>query len=322
MPSPLQFVPDSAKKWTDAKGRPIAIAEVTIRTVMGMFLLKPTPQNRDLILGVLGRAQALYDFELYNYAFLSNHGSYLLGIRSAEQLGRIKGHIHSNIATELGRRPDSKWDGQVHGRPGRSIVVLTDEDVLDRMRYICANGTKEDLVPEPRKWPGAHAAQALSSGIDDRGTWINRTETSKIARKHKNKRREPAVVQTTYTVKLSKVPPLAHLTDYEYAEYMKSMCNDISADAAKERERAGKTVLGRKAILRLSPMHIPKVQTRTPAPRVHCHDPVMRRAYIADYRAFEEAYRLANLALREGLEGFDFPEGGHPPVSCRMCQAG
>jgi hypothetical protein len=49
MPSPLQFVPDSAnKKWTDTKGRPIAIAEVTIRTVMGMFLLKPTAQNRDL----------------------------------------------------------------------------------------------------------------------------------------------------------------------------------------------------------------------------------------------------------------------------------
>jgi len=85
--------------------------------VMGMFLLKPTPQNRDLILCILGRAQALYDFELYNYAFLSNHGSYLLGIRSAEQLARIQGHIHSNIATELGRRPDSKWDGQVHGRP-------------------------------------------------------------------------------------------------------------------------------------------------------------------------------------------------------------
>ena len=57
MPSPLQVVPDSAKKWTDAKGRPIAIAEVTIRTVMGMFLLKPTAQNRDLILGVLGRTQ-------------------------------------------------------------------------------------------------------------------------------------------------------------------------------------------------------------------------------------------------------------------------
>ena len=73
MPKPLQFVPEDAKIWTDTKGRPIAIAEVTIRTIMGMFLLKPTRENRDLILGVLGRAQNRYDFELYNYAFLSNH---------------------------------------------------------------------------------------------------------------------------------------------------------------------------------------------------------------------------------------------------------
>ncbi len=322
MPSPLQFVPDSAKKWTDAKGRPIAIAEVTIRTVMGMFLLKPTAQNRDLILGVLGRAQAVYDFELYNYAFLSNHGSYLLGVRSSEHLSQIKCYLHSNIARELGRRPECKWDGKFYGRPSRSIVVLTDADVLDRMRYICANGTKENLVTEPRRWPGAHAAQALCSGRDDTGTWVDRTATSLAARKHTDKRRKPAVVEKTYTVKLSKVPPLAHLSDEDYAEYMKAMCNEISSDAAKERKQTGKTVLGIKAIMRFTPTHTPKEQILTPAPRVHCHDPAMRRAFIADYRAFEEAYRLANLALRQGLEGFDFPHGGHPPISCRMCLAG
>ncbi len=322
MSSPLQFVPDFAKKWLDSKGRAIAIAEVTVRTLMGMFLLKPTPQNTDLILGVLGRAQALFDFELYMYAFLSNHGSYLIGVRSAEHLSQIKCYVHGNIAVELGKRPDYKWDGKFYGRPGRSIVVLTDEAVLDRMRYICANGTKEDLVTEPRRWPGAHAAQALCSGSNDTGTWIDRTESSQIARKHTDKRRKPTVVQKTYTVKLSKIPPLAHLSDEDYAEYIKAMCNDISADAAEERKRTGKTVLGVKAIMRFSPMHIPKDQTLAPAPRVHCHDPAMRRAFIADYRAFEEAYRLANLALRQGLEGFEFPEGGHPPVSCRMCQAG
>ena len=92
MSSPLQFVPDFAKKWLDSKGRAIAIAEVTARTLMGMFLLKPTPQNTDLILGVLGRAQAVFDFELYMYAFLSNHGSYLIGVRSAEHHGY--GHPH------------------------------------------------------------------------------------------------------------------------------------------------------------------------------------------------------------------------------------
>jgi hypothetical protein len=75
MTTPLRFIPDEAKLWTDHKGRPIAIAEVTVRTVQGRFLLQPTPDNTRLILGVLGRAQARLDFELYAYAYLSNHGS-------------------------------------------------------------------------------------------------------------------------------------------------------------------------------------------------------------------------------------------------------
>ena len=322
MPSPLQFVPEDAKIWTDTKGRPIAIAEVTIRTIMGVFLLKPTPENTDLILGVLGRAQERYDFELYAYAFLSNHGSYLIGVRSAEHMSQIKCYIHGNIALELLRRRNCNWNGKLCGRPGRSILVLTDENILDRLRYICANGTKEHLVTEPRKWPGAHAARALCSGNHDKGTWIDRTQTSLRALKHKGKRGHPPVVMKTYNVKLTKVPPLAHLTDGEYAEYMKTLCDEITADAAAERQETGKTVLGVKRIMRFSPTHIPEGENGSPAPRVHCWEATIRRAFIAAYRAFVEAYRIANATLRKGLAGFDFPEGGHPPVSCRICEAG
>ena len=322
MPSPLQFVPDDAKKWTDSKGRPIAIAEVTIRTIMRMFLLKPTRENAALILGVLGRAQEMYDFELYAYAFLSNHGSYLVGVRSTEHLSRIKCYIHGNIALELRRRRNCNWNGKFYGRPGRSILVLTDENILDRMRYICANGTKEHLVTEPRKWPGAHAARALCSGTHDKGTWIDRTQTSLRDRKNKGKRGRTPVALKTYSVTLTKIPPLAHLTDSEYAEYMKTMCNEITADAAAERKETGKSVLGIKRIMRFSPMHIPEGDNGRAAPRVHCFEPEIRRAFLAAYRTFVEGYRAANATLRKGLKGFDFPEGGHPPVSCRLCEAG
>ena len=58
MTTPLRFIPEEAKLWTDHKGRSIVIAEVTVRTVQGRFLLQPTPANTRLILGVLGRAQA------------------------------------------------------------------------------------------------------------------------------------------------------------------------------------------------------------------------------------------------------------------------
>lgn len=48
----------------------------------GMFLLVPRPEHVRIVLGVLGRAMAELDFELYGYAFLSNHGSYIIGIEN------------------------------------------------------------------------------------------------------------------------------------------------------------------------------------------------------------------------------------------------
>ena len=51
------------------------MVEVTIRTILGIYFLKPIVQNTHLILGILGRAKALLGFELYGYAYLSNHGS-------------------------------------------------------------------------------------------------------------------------------------------------------------------------------------------------------------------------------------------------------
>jgi hypothetical protein len=79
MPSPLRFIPEEAKLWTDSQGRPIAIVEITVRTIQGRFLMKPTPENTHLLLGVIGRAQSRLGLELYAYAYLSNHGSILRG---------------------------------------------------------------------------------------------------------------------------------------------------------------------------------------------------------------------------------------------------
>ena len=57
MAAPHRSIPEEAKLWKDQKGRAIAIAEVTIRTIQGRYLMEPMPENTDLLLGVIGRAQ-------------------------------------------------------------------------------------------------------------------------------------------------------------------------------------------------------------------------------------------------------------------------
>ena len=82
MPSPLVFVPEEAMLWEDSQGRPIAIVEVTVKCLHGRGLLHPNQHSRSLLLGVIGRAQVMYDFELFGYAYLSNHGSILIGVQA------------------------------------------------------------------------------------------------------------------------------------------------------------------------------------------------------------------------------------------------
>ncbi len=69
MPRPLRFIPEDYLNWTDSYGRPIAVVEVTIRTLLGMFLLKPTRQTRDLTVGIMARVQERLKFDVYGYAW-------------------------------------------------------------------------------------------------------------------------------------------------------------------------------------------------------------------------------------------------------------
>ena len=80
--------------------------------------------------------------------------------------------------------------------------------------------------------------------------------------------------------------------------------------------------MGIKRIMRFSPMHIAEGKNQTSAPLVHCCEPQMRREFMVAYKGFAEAYRIANALLRNGLETFAFPEGGHPPISCGIREAG
>ena len=323
MPSPLVFVPKEAMLWEDSQGRPIAIAEVTVRCLQGLGLLHPNEHSTSLLLGVIGRAQAMYDFELFGYAYLSNHGSMLVGIRSADHLRSITCFIHGNIARELGRKENSNWSGKFWGRSGRPILILSDEDLEDRMSYLLSNSTKEDLVKRPQRWPGAHCARALCNGTTDRGLWINRTELRRLKRNKKRKERVSTVTaEIVYDVNLAKLACRRDLSDEEYRNYISALCRQIATDA--EAVRAEKIangekdvgVLGVKAILRAHPHDRLGSLKKSPAPRVHCKDPQQKRRFLDLYKQFLALYRIASAALRGGIGVFEFPPGGIPPGCC------
>ncbi len=320
MPRRQRYYPKEIMRWKDSRGRRIAIIEITIRCQHGRKLLLPNARNTSLVLGVLGRAQKMYDFEIYSYAYLSNHGSILLGVRSPQHASDIMGYIHGNIARELGRKENCDWPDHFYEGRGHPIPVLTDGSVEERLHYTLSNGTKENLVPRPTIWQGAHSAQALCSGKNDVGRWIDHTRLSYLNRNRlDNDQVSEEEATSYYEVKLSKVPHLRNKTDKEYRQYVRRMCRNITRDAAKERKKTGGSVMGVEKILSAHPHDRPENLSKSPAPPVHCDDIELCKWWDKAYRAFATAYRVAHAALREGLDIFQFPKGGIVPGYIFTC---
>lgn len=321
--------PDESQRFLDEKGRPITVVDITVRANHGRMALTPTKRNNELIVGALGRAQEKYDFEVYVIAFLNNHGHYTIGIRSAEHEAFIKEFFHGNTAREINRHGHHgkkyrsvRTKGRMFDRPNKGIVVLDEQALEERFRYALSNGTKEGLVAHPTHMPSVHAAKPLCRGDRElHGVWYNRTELDKLRRQSRKPVSEDETA-TRYTVKLSKLPFLRHLSDEEYAQYCRNMCDDIAVESrAKLVAEHGPNfrVVGARKMRQMNPLTFPEEMATNPAPLVFCTDKEEREAYVAAYREFVEAYQLAHRHLREAIRTgrrtrIEFPHGGIPPA--------
>ena len=202
-------------------GRPIrylpsegsGLVEVTCRTLQGRYLLTPSPELNEILLGALGRAQQLYRVGIIAFAFASNHFHLLLRVESTHQLAQFMGHFNSNLAREAGRLV--RWREKFWGRRYQAIPISDEEAAqVERLRYVLAHGCKEGLVERLRDWPGVSAVRALLDGEPLEGLWFDRTQ------EHRARRRGVAFERlefaTSYTVQLEPLPCWAYLPAAEY----------------------------------------------------------------------------------------------------------
>jgi hypothetical protein len=48
-----------------------SLVEITTRTIQGRLLLRPSPELTDIILGVIGKAQNLYEMTIHTFVVVS-----------------------------------------------------------------------------------------------------------------------------------------------------------------------------------------------------------------------------------------------------------
>lgn len=286
------------------------IVEVSSRTVHGRFLMRPSREVNQLILGVLGRAQAKYGVEIFAFIFLSNHFHLLMRVLSALVMANFMSYLKGNIAKELGHLHG--WKEKFWGRRYHSASVAdSDEALMDRFMYILRNGCKENLVASPLEWAGVSSAPALYRGETtiDGGIWYDRTAQYKARRRGEGLKLSPS----RETVELSPLPFLENLTPAQQQRFMIDAVESVERETRARHEKEGTSPLGVARILKQHPHDKPAKFRRSPAP-------LFLTATRAEYRAMRaartlkvEAYRRAVERMKCGELNVRFPQGTFPP---------
>jgi hypothetical protein len=300
MARPLRFVP------------PNSIVEITTRTMQGRRLLRPSPELTDIILGVIGKAQAMYGMAIHAFVVLSTHAHYLLSPTDAGQLALFMQFVNANIAKEAGKL--HRWREKFWSRRYRSIVVADEKAAHARLRYIMAHGTKEGLVAKSEDWPGPHCIAALTSGEVLRGTWYDRS--AEFAARQRSEKVRPSQFATSFDIELTPLPCHAHMTAEQRRTEYRHMREEIQAEAAVENAKRGRKPMGVVAILAQDPHSRPASTDRSPAPFVHATERNVEHSFRAQYRAFVDAFRSGASRVRDRARELTamFPLWAFPPA--------
>jgi|CXWL01.1.fsa_nt_gi REP element-mobilizing transposase RayT len=290
---------------------PNCLFELTCRTFQNRPLLQPLPSVRDLILGILGRAQRIYGLEIHALVFLSTDYHLLVTARDARQLSLFMGYVNSNVARGVGRLIG--WSDRFWGRRYEAIPVSSEDAAqLSRLRYLLSNGVKEGLVVRPEDWPGAHSVDALLGVGLLEGTWIDRTRWHEARRSRKSS--DAKEFATTERVVLTPLPCLQHIDAEVRRQVVRDLIDSIVEEGAALRRASGRPPLGVEAILLQEPTSRPAAVERSPAPWVHAATQAVRNQFREAYQVFSAAFRAAAERLKAGDTKAEFPPGSFPPA--------
>jgi REP element-mobilizing transposase RayT len=308
MGRPLRWIP------------PHSLVEVTSRTIHGRFLLRPSRDLNEVVIGILARAQLRHEVKVCAFIFLSNHFHLLARPANAKELAGFMDYVNGNLAKEVGRL--HAWREKIWGRRYRAIVVSDDEETqVERLRYVLENGCKENLVRKPQDWPGASSTDALLTGRPLRGVWFDRTA------EYNARRRGERVSKYDYAeeleLELSPLPAWKDRDPEEIRRKIQEIVLSIEADTSKRARETGIAPLGARRIQRQDPHAAPDRPSKSPAPLFHANDPRVRKGLELAYYAFRIAYQQAAEVLRNGKLDAEFPSGCfRPPLPFTMARAG
>lgn len=275
---------------------PGRIYMVTRRCLERRFFLRPDPEMVQAFTYCLAVAAKRTGVQIIFSAMMSNH--HHTGIVDVEgRLPEFLEYFHKFVA-KCGNALRGRWESFWASEQASCVELVTPDDVLAKMTYAITNPVKDDLVERVADWPGLNCLRAIA--------------TQKPIRVQRPKRffRENTSLPKVETLSFSRPPGFEELAHTDWLLRLRESIRAIEKNAAEERKKSGRKVLGRAAILRQHWDDSPKSREprRNLSPRVAATNKWARIEALSRNKAFIEAYRIARDAFLRGLDAV-FPPG-------------
>jgi hypothetical protein len=267
---------------------------LTRRCTQRQFLLRPDAVANETFLYCLAEAAKRFGIEIILPSMLCNHHHTVLFDRYGKII-EFTEHFHKMLAKAMNAHR-GRWEN-LWSSEAPCLVVLEDAaTVLDKLVYAATNPVKDGLVERVHHWPGVNGLSALLNGRS-----LEARRPSHFFRAN-GKMPEQVVLELV-------IPP--ELGDP--AEVRRQLRERVAAEEerlAEQRRRAGKRVLGRRAVLRQSWRDRPTScePRRGLRPRVAARSRWSRVAALQVCKVFLAEYRTARADWLAGLDT-KFPLG-------------
>lgn len=270
---------------------------ITRRCTQRQFLMRPDRDTNNAFIYCLAEAAARFDIEVLFTVAMSNHHHTGIFDRHGNYPAFLE-HFHKLFAkcqNSLRGRWENFWSSEQ-----TSVVRLVDpHDAIEKMVYALTNPVKDGLVEKAHQWPGVSSLAAI----------LHRK--SFVASRPKHFFRDEGVMPDTVVLRFARPRGLEQMTAADFATLIVDRIRQFEGQAATERLRDGRAVLGRRSVLRQAWRARPadREPRRDLSPRVAARSKWSRIEALLRNRAFRDAYVAARALFVNGMRDVIFPAG-------------
>ncbi|MDB4942199.1 MAG: hypothetical protein JWP97_1733 [Labilithrix sp.] len=270
---------------------------ISRRCTQRQMLLRPDVDTDRIYLYCLAEAVERYGVVLHGFIAMSNH-QHLVIRDPTGNFPDFLAHLNKMIAKTMNVLR-GRWENFWATEQPNAVHLVQPSDCFDKLVYVLTNPVNDHLVEHARDWPGA-----CSFGLHFSGRPLT------IARPRQffdpDGRMPPHA-----TLRIERPLGFESLSELQWTAKLQRAISSVEEDARRRRLRDGLRVLGRKAVLRVSPTDVPSSMAERGGlrPHVACRNGAARRNALASLAVFRRRRREALERHLAGERDVVFPYG-------------